>query len=74
MEKWKATGVDPKVVYEEIVDVYSMSYLAANRAGMNAPPGAVSGIEIIDLMANAWAEGFAYGALFQQYGGTRPSD
>lgn len=72
VEKLKADGVDPKVAYETICDVYSLSYLAVNRAGMNVPnKPTITRIEAVDLMANGWVEGFLYGVLFARQEGER---
>ncbi len=70
METMKAAGVPAAQAYADIVDVPSVAYLAANRAGMNAPE--VKGVDaawVVEWMANAWVEGFAYGVLFEREGG-----
>lgn len=72
-EAWKADGVAPETAYASIGDIYSISYLAVQRAGMNAVDRA-SAQEILDLMANAWVEGFGHGVVFQQLGGRQLTD
>lgn len=73
VEEWKAEGVKPEVAYARLVDVYSMSYLGVNRAGLIVRDGKRprDQVERMDELANSWCEGFMFGVLFQQYGGHR---
>lgn len=71
MEKWKADGISAEEAYTTLVDLYSVAYLAANRAWMNLPPPRPSVTTITKLTSHAWVEGFAHGVLFQQAGGTQ---
>jgi len=49
--------------YNDIVDVYAMVYIAANRVGLN-----FHGIDTDQAIryTDAWVEGFLYGVLFEQ--------
>lgn len=72
VEKMKADGITPEQAYAEIADIYSLSYLATNRAGMNIPDEPrVSRMKAVEYMANGWVEGFLYGVLFAREGGRR---
>lgn len=65
VEKMKAEGLTPEQAYDKIIDVYSMSYLAINRSGMNIPDEpTVSRMKAVEYMANGWTEGFLYGVLY----------
>jgi hypothetical protein len=69
VEEMKAQGLKAEQTYEKIADVYSLSYLAANRAGMNIPDKPkVTRVEAVEYMTNGWVEGFLYGVLFDRLG------
>lgn len=70
VEKMKADGISPEQAYEKICDIYSLSYLAINRSGMNIPDNpSVTRMQAVELMANGWVEGFLYGVLFARQEG-----
>ncbi len=48
----------------QIGDTYSISYLAANRVGLNIPEDPTP--ELAELMTNGWVEGFLFGVLFER--------
>lgn len=78
VEEWKRQGVEAMKPYEDLMDVYAASYLAVQRAGSNMPyipPGfRVLADKVMQFGANAWLEGFLFGVLFQQYGGTQTEE
>jgi len=75
VERLKAEGADARQVYEAVVDVYTVSYLGANRMGMNIPSDFPSGLrqKLLELMTNAWVEGVFFGVQYERLGGHRPS-
>ncbi len=83
VERLKADKpVDAKKVYDQVVDTVSVSYLAANRMGMNLPDDFPRGLrdhirrEVHEMMTNAWVEGVFFGIKFAELGGHRedPND
>lgn len=54
-------------LFNEIVDVYAMVYMAVNRVALTFP-----GVTPNDAVTytDSWTEGFMYGVLFQRAGGT----
>lgn len=71
MEAAKASGKSASEVVGQLVDVYTVSYLGVNRAGLNTPQEPLDHQEMVNLAANSWVEGFMYGALFHELGGHR---
>ncbi len=54
-------------IMNELFDVYAVVYLAVNRVRATFP---AVGEDEVAALAGAWVEGFLYGVLFQQLGGT----
>jgi len=71
MEAWKAAGIPPEEAFAKIVDVYSLSYMGVQRAGLNTPDSFASRRAMVIHVADAWTEGFGYGVLFERAGGHR---
>ncbi len=82
IEKLKSEGpasaADIKKVYDRFIDAISVSYMGANRMGMNLPwDKGFTDEQMKDihlLMTDAWVEGVFFGVYFQILGGHRGTD
>jgi hypothetical protein len=71
VEDAKMSGASPAEVYEKMLDLTSVAYMAVNRVGMDTPANKAvfSRKEVVIHAADEWTEGFLFGMKFQQLGG-----
>lgn len=72
VEEWKAEGLSPEDLYNELMDLYSVLYVAVNRSTADALATEPRARQAeVNTRTNSWAEGFLFGMLFAELGGHR---
>lgn len=75
VEQWTTQGRSPEAAYGELMDLYSVVYLAVNRSTADALATETRARQAeVNTRANSWTEGFLFGMLFAELGGHREPD